>query len=371
MKMIKATLNSLPPEAQRVLELFPEFQLQHFNDSGANGYVLLGQHQVLKQDVAIKIYFHDIKEVQEEPALLASISHENVLKVLDARRLGDECSFFMTPVANYGDLRKYLNEYNLSLSLAHSLLCQLLSGLAALHAEPNRLVHRDVKPENLLVHDDKLLIADFGSVRRVSEATGKASASKHSILFRPPETFGPEPYFDYSSDTYQAGLIGYLLLGGQLDNNLEGYLNSREKRQLMRLNGDRVEEAMFVDACIGRRVCSGKLLDWDTVPCFVPKRFVTTLRRATTKSGSKYSKVSEFLAELQRFRATMPDWMATAAGWCLDNWNGRDYLVTVHENPVRVMKRKHGNEKWISDNKFGGNSHDEVYAQLSRQIGLP
>jgi serine/threonine protein kinase len=363
--------NQLPPEAQRVLELFPEFRLEHFNDSGANGYVLLGQHQVLKQDVAVKVYFHGIQEVHEEPALLASISHENVLKVLDARRLGDECSFFMTPAANYGDLRKYLDEYNLSLSLAHSLLCQLLSGLAALHAEPNRLVHRDVKPENLLVHDDKLLIADFGSVRRVSEDTGRASASRHSILFRPPEAFGPEPYFDYSSDTYQAGLIGYLLLGGRLDNDLEGYLNPRERRELMRLKGDWAEEAIFVDACIGRRICSGKLLDWDIIPSFVPKRFVTSLRRATTKSGSKYSNVSEFLAELQRFRATMPDWMATADGWRLDNWKGRDYLVTVYEDPVRVMKRKHGNEKWVRDTKFTGDNHDEIYAQLSGEIGLP
>jgi hypothetical protein len=49
--MNKVSTPPLPPEAQRVLELFPEFRLEHFNDSGANGYVLLGQHQVLKQEV--------------------------------------------------------------------------------------------------------------------------------------------------------------------------------------------------------------------------------------------------------------------------------------------------------------------------------
>jgi len=286
---------SLPYEAQKVIEMFPEFLIERFNESGANGYVLLGYHAVLKQNVAIKIYFHDNQEVQHEPALLAAINHDNVLKVLNARRLGNECYFFMTPVANYGDLRNYLTDYNLSLSLVHSLLCQLLSGLAALHAEPNRLVHRDIKPENLLVHDDKLLIADFGSVRQVSVTNGKASVSKHSILFRPPESFGGAPYFNYSSDTYQAGLIGYILLGGQLDNNLLMYLTPREKRQLAKLEVGSFDYSKFVDACIERRICTGKLLDWESVPCFVPKRFITTLKRATTKKGSTYSNASVVL----------------------------------------------------------------------------
>ena len=184
MRVNESDVAALPAEARRVAELFPEFRIEEFNDSGANGYVLLGRHEVLSQEVAIKIYFHGNEEVQHEPALLAAINHDNVLKVLDARRLGDDCSFFMTPVANYGDLRKYITDYSLSLGLVHSLLCQLLSGLAALHAEPNRLVHRDIKPENLLVHDDKLLIADFGSVRQVSAANRRAPASQHSILFR-------------------------------------------------------------------------------------------------------------------------------------------------------------------------------------------
>jgi serine/threonine protein kinase len=369
--MSKLDTATLPAEAQRVLEMFPEFRIKQFKDSGANSYVLLGQHEVLKQEVAIKIYFHDSQEVQQEPALLAAINHDNVLKVLDARRLTEECSFFMTPVANYGDLKKYLNDYNLSLNLAHSLLCQLLSGLAALHAEPNRLVHRDIKPENLLVHNDKLLIADFGSVRQVSAVTGKASASKHSILFRPPEAFGDDPYFDYSSDTYQAGLIGYIILGGRLDNDLLTYLTSREKRHLAELEGDSVEHSKFVDACIERRICAGKLLDWESVPCFVPRRFVNTLRRSTTKEGSKYSNASELLAELQKVRAMLPDWMVVSDGWQLSNWKGRDYLLMVHAKPPKVMKKKHGSNKFITDNQFTGSNPGEVFRQLADDIGLP
>lgn len=371
MKTPKVDIEELPPEAKKVLEIFPEFQIEKFNASGANGFVLLGRHEVLKQEAAIKIYFHAKDEVQHEPALLAAINHGNVLKVLDARRLGDECSFFMTPVANYGDLRKYLSDYNLSLHLAHSLLCQLLSGLSALHSVPNQLVHRDIKPENLLVHDDKLLIADFGSVRQLSAATSKTSASNHSILFRPPEAFGQNAYFDCSSDTYQAGLIGYMLLGGKLDNDLLSYLNKKEKLKLKEVKGDWFEECKFVDSCIERRICAGNLLEWDSVPCFVPKKLVTVLRRATTKEGSKYSKVSELMAELQKVRVTLPEWIVSSDGWELRNWKGRDYLITVHEETPSVLKRKHGNTKFITDKKFTGTDSDELFEQLAAELGLP
>ena len=59
-------LENLPDEAKRVLALFPEFRLIEFNDSGANGYVMTGRHDVLQKDVAIKIYFHAENDVYGE-----------------------------------------------------------------------------------------------------------------------------------------------------------------------------------------------------------------------------------------------------------------------------------------------------------------
>ena len=87
------------------------------------------------------------------------------------------------PAAQEGDLSKFLDNYTISTHLAHTLLCELLSGIAALHANPNNLVHRDLKPENLLVDNDKLLIADFGSVRKIDTSTKKNSSIKtqHSL----------------------------------------------------------------------------------------------------------------------------------------------------------------------------------------------
>lgn len=267
-------IEDLPNEAQKALAQFPEFQISEFNDSGANGYVLLGRHTVLKKDVAIKIYFHDEGAIDQEPSIIASINHQHVLKVFDARKVEKDCSFFLMPSANEGNLSSYLEKFNICLPLAHKLLCQLLSGLAELHREPNRLVHRDLKPENLLVHDDKVVIADFGSVRRIDKATGHAPASKHSILYRPPEAFGDKAHFNFSSDIYQAGLVGFLLFGGKINNDLLSHLNAKEITELQKIQdtkGD-FEVSMFIDLCIQKRIDAGKLVDFATLPFYVPLR---------------------------------------------------------------------------------------------------
>lgn len=366
-------LDSLPDEAKVVLEQFPDFQVSNFNDSGTNGYVLTGRHKVLRRDVALKIYYHEENEVDQEPALIAAINHDNVLKVLDARTLNKNCSFFMTPFANYGDLSNYMDQYNLSTDLAHQLLCQLLSGLSALHCEPNRLVHRDLKPENLLVHDDTLLIADFGSVRRVVKKTGKAPASRHSILYRPPESFGANPYFNYSSDTYQAGIIGYLLFGGSLSNTLTKHMKASELKILKSIEQESndFEISKYVDSCIENRICSGRLLDWSSIPLFVPKKVIRVLKGATSKSGSKYSNTSEFLLELQKVRAAMPEWIVKNDSWSLTNWKGKDYLLVQLDGDVGVKKRKHGNTKYISDRSLSGGDLVTVYSKLADHLELP
>jgi serine/threonine protein kinase len=319
--------------------------------------------------VAIKVYYHEPNEIDQEPALIAAISHENVLRVHDARSLSQTCSFFMTPCANRGDLGTHLNEHYIPTDLAYRLLTQLLSGLSALHE--NRLVHRDLKPENLLVHDETLLIADFGSVRRVSEDTGAAPASRHSILFRPPEAFGDSSYFNFASDTYQAGLVGYLLFGGRLSNDLESHLS---RANLSRLEGIKAsdgsfEVSQFIDSCLEKSVCAGKLVDWAALPLFVPKAIVRCLKRATI--GIRYASCSEFLADLQRAGAGMPRWAAQGDTWVLADWNGRDYRLSNLGGNVAVHKRARGKSKFIADHELSGGGLRDVYDRLASRLRLP
>lgn len=366
-------INALPDEAKKALEQFKEFQIAEFNDSGANGFVMIGRHSVLRKDVAIKIYFHDENDIDQEPAIIASINHENVLKVYDARKVEKCCSFYMMQAANDGDLHNFIGKYYISTSLAHRLACQLLSGLSALHCEEKKLVHRDLKPENLLVHNDTIVIADFGSVRQVNKATGLAPASKHSILYRPPEAFGNSAFFDYSSDVYQAGMIGYLLFGGKLSNNLLDHLSKKELKQfeiINRTSGD-FEVSTFIDSCIEKKICAGKLLDWNSLPLYVPKNVRRALKVAVSGHNDRYRNVSEFLVELAKIKANLPDWMTTEEGFMLSNWNGNDYLLLEKNGQFILNKRKHGSSSFRADNNVKSPEALEAYLSLKSYIGLP
>lgn len=364
-------LENQPEPIRQVQVVFPEFRLEEVNDTGANGDVLLGQHTVLQKKVAIKIYFHPPDEIDQEPAIIAQLNHENVLKVFDARKVKDDYSYYMMEFANGGDLLGHLENNHLSMCTSLKLLCQLLSGLAYLHGPENRLVHRDIKLENILMHNDKLMIGDFGSVRKVDETTNQATASKHSILFRPPEAFGDGAFFDFSSDVYQAGIVGYLLFGGRLSNDLISYLTEPEQHrfQKMKVNEDDFMQSKFVDKCIEKRIRANRLLNWSSMPFFVQTRLIRVLKKSTAAHPNRFRSVSEFLAALQKIQNDLPDWQINGNRLSLNNWNGKDYLITESGGRFHVNKRgTKGNFRRIKS--LGGATLEEAYKNICQAIDL-
>ncbi len=370
--MANINLSSLPKEAIKALDAFQEFKLEKCNNKGANGFVMIGYHRILKKQVAIKIYYHDEYDINHEPSLVAQINHVNVLKIHDARRVEKECSFYLMEVANDGDLLDFSDKHHFSTIYSHNLLCQLLYGLSAFHCQDKRLVHRDLKPENLLINENKMIIADIGSVRKIDEQTGKAPASKHSILFRPPEAFGNNAFFDFSSDVYQAGIIGYLLFGGTLPNDLLTYLNDRELKRFenIRSLNDNYETSKFIDSCIEKKVKSGRLLDWNSLPFYLPEKIKRALKKATSKHGKRYNNVSEFLQDLQRVKNGMPNWIVNNKGYELRNWKKNDYLLLESNNQIILKKKKHNKPMYRVDNSVKGNNFISAYNKLKLKIEI-
>jgi len=362
----------LPPEAQKALETFQEFKIQKYNDSGANGFVMIGYHKVLKKEVAIKIYYHDENEINQEPSLIASIDHENVLKIYDARKVEKDCSFYMMQAANEGDLLNFSDNYYFSTIYSHKLLCQLLSGLASLHCKEKNLVHRDLKLENLLIHDKKMIIADIGSVRKVDEQTGVAPASKHSILYRPLEAFGNKAFFDFSSDVYQAGIIGNLLFGGFLSNDLLLHLNDRELKKFKQIEKlkDDYNISTYIDSCIEKKIKSRKLLDWKSLPFYVSEKVKRVLKRTVSKHGKRYESVSEFLQDLLRVKIGMPNWIYNSKGYELRNWKKNDYLLLENKGEIILKKKKHSTSLYRVDNRVKSKDFTSAYKILKKKIGI-
>ena len=100
-------------------------------------------------------------------------------------------------------------------------------------------------------------IADFGSVKALAAGEKETTASKHSILFRPPESFDSQKY-SVKGDIYQIGVLIYQLFGGDLPYDGRKYLTAKE---LIAYNAipDQVDQSLFVDDAIRRRAPDGKV----------------------------------------------------------------------------------------------------------------
>jgi serine/threonine protein kinase len=191
---------------------------------GAMGQVFRGTVRGSGAPVAVKVLKPELVSDTEvvarffrERSILTSVDHPNVVKVLDLVVEGDTLGIVMELVEGQ-DLRRYLRARGtLPPSEAVRLGCQLLQGLAAVHAAG--IVHRDVKPENVLISTTRgeadLKLTDFG----VSRLSYGASLTKMTSLIGTPEYMAPE-LADHDSatpaaDLYSAGIVLYEMLAGR------------------------------------------------------------------------------------------------------------------------------------------------------------
>ena len=191
---------------------------------GAMGEVFRGTVRSSGAAVAVKLLKPELVSDPEivgrflqERSILTSIDHPNVAKVLDLVVEGETLGIVMELVEGQ-DLRRYLRAHGtLPPAEAVYLVGQLLQGLAAVHA--GGIVHRDVKPENVLVSKTRgqviLKLTDFG----VSRLSYGASLTKMTSLIGTPEYMAPE-LADHDSatpaaDLYSAGIVLYEMLAGR------------------------------------------------------------------------------------------------------------------------------------------------------------
>lgn len=89
---------------------------------------------------------------------------------------------------------------------------QILSGLAACHR--SRFVHRDLKPQNLLLQDDRVKLADFGLSRACYLSARAYTHEVVTLWYRAPEILLGSSLYSYSVDVWSAGCIFLEMLNG-------------------------------------------------------------------------------------------------------------------------------------------------------------
>ncbi len=187
---------------------------------GGMSTVYRGVDLRLDRPVAVKVmapqYVADpafLSRFEREARVAAGLGHPGVVAVYDQGRDGD-LVFLVMELVDGGTLRDLLREKGaLPVPVALSILEPLLAALGAAHAAG--LVHRDVKPENVLISSrGTVKIADFGLVRAVSSQTlATGDVILGTVAYLSPEQVATGAA-DPRSDVYGAGIVAYEMLTG-------------------------------------------------------------------------------------------------------------------------------------------------------------
>jgi eukaryotic-like serine/threonine-protein kinase len=183
--------------------------------SGGFGTVYLAEDTWIDKKVAIKVPHRqgeNFGELLREPRLLASLSHPNIVSILTAEK--QENIFFIVMEYVAGETLETIiaREGALDLPLALDFTCQICNAVD--HAHRHGVIHRDLRPGNVLVSETRVVkVADFGTSRFL-EIAAHGTTVIGSPPYMAPEQFEGKAVF--ASDLYSLGVTMYQMLTGTL-----------------------------------------------------------------------------------------------------------------------------------------------------------
>ena len=190
--------------------------------AGGMGEVFRAHDAVLAREVAIKILHRSlagdpafVDRFRREARAAAGLAHPNIVAVYDWGAV-DGVYYMVMEFVRGTSVRHLLNEQGkLEPAQAAEILRQTLLALG--HAHHQGFVHRDMKPENLLVTNEGVVkVADFGLARAYADGRmTQAGAVTGTVQYLAPEQIRGEPA-DPRSDLYSLGIVAYELLTGEL-----------------------------------------------------------------------------------------------------------------------------------------------------------
>jgi eukaryotic-like serine/threonine-protein kinase len=220
-----ATPTTPPPTSAGSERRIGKYIIKRELGRGGMGAVYLAEQPGLGREVAIKELVPSaaadptaLKRFLQEAQVMARTSHPNLVQVHDLEQIG-AANYIVLEFVRGRSLRDWLNRGEIPMPQVFAVMHGVLQALD--YAHRHAIVHRDMKPENVLLSDEGAVkVADFGIARLTDDSVAPGqTATKTGTTVGTPQYMSPEQVasskVDGRSDLYSAGIMFYELIVGQ------------------------------------------------------------------------------------------------------------------------------------------------------------
>src|ERR1041385_1081851 len=199
------------------------YTLERELGAGGMATVYLARDVRHHRHVAIKVMHPELaaligaERFLKEIETTANLHHPNILPLFDSGRV-EGTVFYVMPYVQGESLRHRLTrETQLPIADAIRIATEIAAALDYAHRQG--VIHRDIKPDNVLFHDGRALVADFGIALARSHGDGESRLTRSGVSLGTPEYMSPEqasgqPNLDPRTDIYALGVVLYEMLSG-------------------------------------------------------------------------------------------------------------------------------------------------------------
>ena len=200
------------------------YEIERELGHGGMATVYLAQDVERQREVAVKVLRPDLaaalgpERFLREIRIAANLTHPHILPLYDSGE-AEGFLFYVMPYIKGQTLRDRIEkEGELPIAEAVRIIREVVDALAFAHSEG--VVHRDIKPDNIMLTGGHAIVADFGVAKAVSEATGRDKLTTAGVALGTPAYMSPEqatadPHVDHRADIYAVGAMAYELLAGR------------------------------------------------------------------------------------------------------------------------------------------------------------
>ena len=200
------------------------YQIERELGGGGMSHVFLARETALGRRVVVKVLPPEmaasvnIERFRREIQLAASLQHPHIVPVLAAGQAGDLLYYTMPLVEGESLRAKLAREGEMPVGDAIRVLRDVVDALAYAHARG--VVHRDIKPDNVLITGQHAVVTDFGVAKAMSASSGSSSLTSLGVALGTPAYMAPEqaaadPNVDHRADLYAVGAMAYEMLCGR------------------------------------------------------------------------------------------------------------------------------------------------------------